>query len=121
MEIAMLVRTLGEIRRAVAENTPRALILRGTAAQIAMSAWLVKELDQPNAAAGAARSYSVGPDDEVRVFYLPTATAMNEFRSAADRTRLASRNQHTFVLAFARAFVIRGTSVQIAQAEQMLK
>jgi len=118
-EIAMLVRTIGVIRRAIAENGNKALIVRGTAAQIAMSAWLVNELDQPPPAP-AAHEYRVAVDDLVRVFYLPATATKQDVQAAASRIRITAKNQQTSGLYAPKAIIIRGTSSQIAQAEQLL-
>jgi len=41
------VRSIGNIRRLFTYNLSNALIMRGTAAEMALADWLVKELDQP--------------------------------------------------------------------------
>src|SRR5258708_27866030 len=46
-EIATSIRTTTQIRRAFTYNAPRALTLRGTAAQIAQANQLIQERDQP--------------------------------------------------------------------------
>ena len=45
-EVATLVRTIGEIRRVFTYNSPRALVVRGTASQTALADWLVANLNQ---------------------------------------------------------------------------
>src|SRR5579862_8281283 len=78
-EVSTAVRTIANIRQVFTYNGSRALALRGPAEQIALSEWLVKELDKPETTpnpgtqqyAGVVKGPKAGvPNDIVRVFYL---------------------------------------------------
>ena len=59
-EIATTIRTIAEIRRVFAYNTPRAMAVRGTADQMAAAAFMIRELDQPASAKRAdSRVYQI--------------------------------------------------------------
>jgi type II secretory pathway component GspD/PulD (secretin) len=119
-EIANGVRTIAEIRRVVAENSPRALVVRATPAQIAMATWLISEFDQPHAAP-AAHSYTAGADDVVRVFYLPPTGTVQDFQATANKIRTTAQIRRAVGINTPRAFTVRGTNTQIAQADQMVQ
>jgi type II secretory pathway component GspD/PulD (secretin) len=120
-ETANMIRSIAEIRRTIAENTPRALIVRGTSAQIAIAAWLVSDLDQAQPAPAALHEYHVAGDDTIRVFYLPATTTVQDFQATANRVRTSAKIRQAVATNAKRAFTVRGTSAQIAQAEQMLQ
>jgi hypothetical protein len=61
-EISTLVRTITNIRRVFTYNAPKALVIRGTAVQIGLAEWLVKELE-PKASPSSAE-YQVVPGDQ---------------------------------------------------------
>jgi hypothetical protein len=46
-ELATVIRSLGDIRWTFTYNRPMAIVIRGTRAQLALTEWLVKELDRP--------------------------------------------------------------------------
>src|SRR2546425_1188236 len=81
-EIATLIRTMADIRQIMTYAAPRALALRGTAGQIALAEWLIKELDKPANQSLAQQGQdpatyeywaSGSSDNAVRVFYLTHA------------------------------------------------
>jgi type II secretory pathway component GspD/PulD (secretin) len=120
-EIANGIRTIAEIRRITALNGPKAIIARATPDQIAMATWLVNELDQAHTAP-ASHSYSgPGPDETIRVFYFPATLTPQDFQAIATKIRAGAQIRRAIALSTPRAFTVRGTSSQVAQADQMVQ
>jgi hypothetical protein len=119
-EIATLIRTITEIRDLTADNDLRSLAVHGTAEQVELAGWLVKQLDQP---AGAGRSASAteykGPanDDVVRIFYLPHAATTQDFQEVANAVRTITEIRRAFTYNDGRAMVVRATPEEAAMAE----
>jgi hypothetical protein len=119
-EIATTIRTIAEIRRVFTYNTPRALAVRGTADQIAAAEFILRELDQPADAKRAdSRQYQmIDPtshgETEVRVFYLPYTSTVQQFQEVATVTRTIGEVRRIFTYNAARAMIVRGTADQIA-------
>ena len=122
-ELVTTVRTIADVQRIFTYNSPMAISARGTAAQLALTAWLVGELDRP---AGTPRTappaYCVpGSDDVVRVFYFAQAANANEMQETASRIRGAAQIRRIFVCSAPKAVAMRGTAAQMAQAEQVIQ
>jgi len=119
-EVATTVRTIAEIRRVFTCNTPRALAVRGTADQVATTAFLIRELDQPADAKRAdSREYQmIDPTNHgetaVRVFYLPYTSTVQQFQEVATVTRTIGEVRRIFTYNAPRAMIVRGTADQIA-------
>jgi len=119
-EIATLVRTISNITRVFTYNAPQALVVRDTAAQVAMAEWLVKDLAQP--AAPSTHEYRVsGNDDVVHVLYLTHTRSTQDFQKAAIQIREATQIKRAFTCNTPRAFALRGTADQIAMAERLAR
>jgi len=135
-EMVNAIRSILELQRAVPYNNLKALVLRGTAEQIAAAEWLINALDKP---AGVQPLSSPGGNPAViaytfsdvqmdvrfrapatRVFYLthtPTPQAMQELvnsvRSLTDLQRVVPVNGP-------KAIALRGTADQAAMAEWLI-
>jgi len=133
-ELATGIRTVGDIRRVYTYNAPLAMVVRGTADQIALATWLFNEIDQPAAARQSAESaiykYPVppppspaapDPKDTVRVFYLTNSQSDQDFQSTVSKVRSALDVKTIFAYNSARALAARGTGEQIAHAERLLQ
>jgi hypothetical protein len=121
-EVAVLVRNIGDIQRVFTYNAPRAVIVRGTAEQIALAEWLSNEMDQPHpGVAGHDYHLTGGGDDTVRVLYFTPRTAgVQEFQEVAVLVRTIADIRRVFTYNGPRAFVARGTPEQIALAQWLL-
>jgi hypothetical protein len=121
-EIATAIRTTVETRWVFTFNSPRALVVRGTADQLAAAEFLIRELDQPaDAKRTDSRQYqmidvSKYPATEVRVFYLPYATTVQQFQKVATAVRIVLEIRRTFTYNSPRALVIRGNAEEVAAA-----
>jgi hypothetical protein len=122
-EVATLIRTIVEIRRVFTYNAAKAMIVRGTADQLALAGWFVKELGKP-AAETASYTY---PDssregaNQVRVFYVKDVPNVKAFQEVATQLRTATQIRRVFTYNATYALAVRGTAGQIAMAEQMLQ
>jgi len=129
-ELVNTIRSLSEIQRVVAYNKLWAIILRGTDDQVAMSEWLVKQLDRPAGQAAPQgqnpAAFTFQPDTPrdtavaTRIFYLTntrqpqdTQEIINAVRSMTEIQRVAAFNQ-------ASAIALRGTTDQAALAEWLI-
>jgi hypothetical protein len=121
-EAANAIRTVTETRRVFTYNDGRAMVVRGTPAQIAMTAWLVPQLDQadPTKPSSAAGEYSAGADDVMRVFYLANTQTVQDFQEIANATRTTIEIRRMFTVNSPRAVLIRSTSDQMAMAQWLL-
>jgi hypothetical protein len=124
-EIATLVRTITNIRRVFTYNAPQALVVRGTAVQIGLAEWLVKELEPK--ASPAVAEYQVVPGDQphdenlVAVVYLTRTGTVQDFQKAATGIRSATNITRMFTYNRGKALAMRGTTEQVALAERLAK
>ena len=125
-EIATLVRTITETRRVFTYNAPRALVVRGTADQMAAILWLIHELGTPVAADKLVSPLYQMADDihgenVVQVFYVKDAANVQDFQQIATQVRTTIKIRRVFTYNATMAMTLRGTADQIAAAGQMLK
>lgn len=127
-EVTTAIRSVADIRQVFAYNKPRALVVRGAPEQIALSAWLVDQLDTLNT--GGPRESSevynyqgVGRDDNtaVRVFYLNHAGDKFDLQRVAYQVRAATNIRRVFTYNSPRALIVRGNTDQVAMAEQLVQ
>ncbi len=122
-EISTLVRTIANITRVFTYNAPKALVIRGTAVQIGLAEWLVKELEPKASPAGA--EYQVVPGDlphdenTVRVVYLTHTASVQDFQKAATQIRTVTNITRVFTYNRGRALALRGTAEKTALAESL--
>ena len=130
-EIATLLRSTGDIRRLFTYNALKALAVRGTSTQIALTEWLVNELDQPVDAPSATQQSrakaihvyrpSGTDDDVVRVFYLPETARVPDFQKIVTYVRTTAGLRRSFTYNDLRAVAVRGTEEQVTLAESLFK
>jgi hypothetical protein len=116
-QMATAVRTVADIRRVFTYNASMTMAVRGTAEQIALAGWLVKQLDQP---AHPTSVYTFSGTNLVKIFYLPQTIADIDFQQTATTVRKDAQIRQTFTYSPTRAIVIRGEDNQIATATQIL-
>ncbi len=117
-EISTLVRTISDIRRVFTYNERKALVIRGTGAQIGLAEWLVKELE-PELSSSTHQYRMEGNDDVVRVLRLPHTASVQDFQKVVTNIRTATQITRVFTYNTSRAFAVRGTADQIALAERL--
>jgi type II secretory pathway component GspD/PulD (secretin) len=122
-EMVNVLRSLGEIQRVTACNAIRAITIRVGAAQTALAAWLVSELDKPAPQAPAIDSYLMQgtADSAVRVFYLPGISTPQGLQEIATLVQKTASVPRTTPYSGVNAVAVRGTAGQIALAEQVVE
>lgn len=122
-EIQTTIRTVADVRKMFQVNAARAVALRGTAGQMALSEWLVQHLDPPAGLQRPAMRESPVPDsgDVVRVLYLAPTTTPQALQEIGTAIRTISGIQRLFPLPTVRALAMRGTADQVARAEQLAR
>jgi hypothetical protein len=125
-EVATLVRTIAEIRRVFTYNASKAMIVRGTADQLALTDWMVHELAKPvDPATLASLPYTLPSDPNaeniVRVFYVKDAPTVAAFQQVATQIRTATQIRRVFTYSATKAMAVRGTAAQLAMVDQMLQ
>jgi hypothetical protein len=126
-EIATLIRTIVGTRRLFTYNARKAMVVRGTTNQIALTKWFVKELGRPSTAATASETYTYTyPDsspqgaNQVRVFYVKDVPNVQAFQQVATQIRTITKIR-MFTYNASYALAVRGTAAEMAMAEQMLQ
>jgi hypothetical protein len=124
-EMATNVRTIGFFRRLMTHNGPSALIVRGTASEIALAGWLVNQLDQPaNQPPHAPAPHEYRPsgtvDDLVRVFFLTHAQSPQRLQQIATEVRATAEIKQIFTYNALSSLIARGSAAQIALAERLI-
>ena len=125
-EVATTVRTIGEVRRIFTYNAPRALIVRGTPDQIALTGWMVGELGKPVTPGTASTTYQYASNDRngenlVRLFYIKDVLTIQAFQQLATQLRTTTQMRRVFTYNESKAIAVRGNEAQLALAEQMLQ
>jgi hypothetical protein len=126
-EVATLVTVITDIRRLYTYNPPRAVVVRGTADQIGLAAWLLNELDKPAdrkpSEEPATNEYRLigGGDDVVRVFYLAHTETVRDFQELFTLIRTITDIRHAFAYNAPRAVAVRATAAQMAFAEWLFR
>lgn len=117
-ESATVMRSIAEIRRVFTYNSPRAIVARGTDQQMTMAEWIHREFARaPNQT--PAGQLQVGPDDNIRVFYLPNAPTLQDFQEMATVMRSTAEIRRLFTYSWPHAIVLRGTDEQLRMADWM--
>jgi hypothetical protein len=120
-EVSTLVRTISDTRRVFTYNARKALVLRGTAAQVALAEWLVKELEPKTSPSSREYGMPGGNDDVVGVLYLSHTGSTQNFQKAATQIRTETQIKRVFTYNALKAVAWRGTASQIALAESLAK
>lgn len=118
-EIAVVIRSVADIRQVAVVNEQQAVTVHGTGNQIRMAEWLVNELnrpapDPPPAAQiqnSTAHEYRVpgAPNDVVRVFYLTWSRSPQELQEVVTAVRSIADAQRIFIYNNLKAMAVRGT------------
>jgi hypothetical protein len=125
-EVATLTRTIAEIRRVFTYNAAKAMVVRGTGDQMALTEWMVHELAKPvDAATLASQQYTMASDPHseniVRVFYVKDVPTVAAFQQVATQIRAATQIRRVFTYNATKAMALRGTAAQLAMVDQMLQ
>ena len=118
-EISMMLRATADIRQLSEDDLTRTITAGGTAGQIALAAWLVRQMDLPAAGPfSGVNEYRLAPasDDFVRVFYLTHASTPQQRQEILTAVRSVADVPRLFVYNARSAVAARGNSQQIKLA-----
>jgi hypothetical protein len=128
-EIVTSIRSVGDIMRLFIYIPRRAVVLRATAERVALSAWLVSELDRPVNGHTAAQNGSASHEFRLsndsanlaRVSYLAGSPSPQELQKVAEQVRANTGIRRLFVYNALGALAVRGTVGQVATAEKAIE
>jgi type II secretory pathway component GspD/PulD (secretin) len=127
-EITNAIRVIADVRKILPYVVQGAVIMRGSADQIAMAEWLVGELDQPAGGNSALSQDAAGhefqvPDSDqiVHVFHFTDSTTAQQFVDIAAQARRTQKLEQVYICYSQRALSVRGTLDQIALTEQLIQ
>jgi len=116
-----LIRSVADVQRIFIYNARKTVAMRGRAEQIALSQWLIKLLDRTAPTAGTNEyKLTTGPDNLVRVFYLPHSQTA-QIQKVVAEIRQTARIQRFFPYTPLGAVAVRGTVGQVATAEKVIE
>ena len=119
-ETATVIRSIADIRRLFTCSAQRAVTVRGTAGQMALAEWMVRELQLPPqpGQSQAAHEYRMpgSGDDVTRVFNLTHVKTTRELQEIATNIRSVTDITRLFSYTATMAVTARGTAAQIALA-----
>ena len=113
-EITTIVRAIVEPVQVTLEA--KNLRVQGSAEQIKVADWLVRELDEPTGKA----EYTVADDDRIHIFKFSDAKDIRELQEAGTVLRSMAEIRRLFLFNSPQKVVVRGTKAQIEQAGWML-
>lgn len=128
-ELMVVLRLVGGINKVFNATVPMALAVRGTAADIAASEWLIQSLDipadtHPDQPAGI-REYNISGatqgDGLMRVFYPVSNTTPEGLQQAVTALRAKMPGLKVFAFHSPAALAVRGSADQIAQSGQIIQ
>jgi type II secretory pathway component GspD/PulD (secretin) len=117
-EIATVVRSVGEIRRAFVAAAQGAIVMRGTPDQMAMAEWLVPVLEKSSS---QLEHRIAGQDELVRVFPLKTAGEVQRLHEISAEVRAGAQIPRGFAHTASRSLIVRGTPAQITRADDLVR
>jgi hypothetical protein len=119
-EVVTLVRSITYLRYAFTYNAARAVPVRGTDEQLALTKWLFENLDA--ASHSGASEYRLSATDEfVRVFYLTHATTAERLQETATQIRSKTGIRNLFTYTVPGAIVVRDTAEKLALASRLIQ
>jgi hypothetical protein len=120
-EMATIIRSIGEIRRVFTHRGRSAIAVRGSAAQTNVTAFLLRELDQPAGVRADSAQHQLTPDTIVRVFYLSRAQPVAELQEIGTLVPHIGQIRHLFTYSASRAIAIRGNPEQTRLAQRLIR
>ena len=118
-EMVTLIRSVSDIQRIFTYNARKTIVVRTSPDRMALTAWLVKQLDRPAGTPSVTVQYTLpsGPDNIIGVFYLPNPSR-ERLNKAATQVRTTARVHRLFTYG---ALAVRGTVGQVATAEKVIE
>jgi type II secretory pathway component GspD/PulD (secretin) len=127
-EIVNAVRAVAEVQRMAAYNANSALVLRGTADQMQLAAWIIRNLDKPSGVQSDAKPLeytyndsSPRPTTAVRMYRLAHSTTPQAMQELVNAIRSISEAQRVMVNNAVATITLRGTPAQAAMATWLVE
>jgi hypothetical protein len=121
IELATTARSLAEVRRTFVYQPSKAIVARGTAAQITLMEWLLPQLDVAEPQSGSPQHYVGGKTDDIaRLFYANHTQTVQELVELTTVIRSTAEIRRAFIYTKAKAVALRGAPEQIALAEFLI-
>lgn len=128
-EITNLIRSMTDMQRVFPYSARKVLVVRGSADQVAMAEWLLKELDRPDNGQPPApespdmRELRVTPNiiQVVRVFYFTHNQTAQDVQAITNQIRTATHVQRLYPYHAQHALASRGTAEEIAGVARLVK
>ena len=122
-EIATVIRSSTEDRTLMVDEGRKTLTTKGTEQQIAITDWLLKQLDVPASAIPAGGEYKAGDDDFVQVRRFPLSMGVRPIQEIVTAIRSAVELRRMFIYGSPNpaAVVIRGTRAELAMAQWLFR
>ena len=120
-EAQTMIRTLTETRWLYPNVSRRAVVVRGSEEQIDMTRWILAQVDKELPAAKPANSadYTTKAGEVMRMFYFSGSMPSQTFLQLQTAIRMGTGIRFAYPFASALTLAVRGTPVQIAQAEAL--
>lgn len=126
-EILTVLRTVGDIQKVFNDTALSDLVIRGTANQLALADYIVKNLDiKPGTATVAVTpefhyTDRFTPNDVVRVFYLSHTTMPQQTQEILTNLRTVAEIMKVFNYTPLNALTIRGSASDLAASEFIIR
>lgn len=121
-EILNVLRVIPPLTKVFPVTSRGAVAVAGEPEQIALAEWLFQQLDRPapDPSLGSP-SHEAPSGDTAQVFFMRGSLTEDSFRDVVNRVRAATQSNRVFPCTATRAVVVRGTSVQLNQAAEIVK
>jgi type II secretory pathway component GspD/PulD (secretin) len=124
-QLINLVRSMSDMQRVFPYNSLKLLVARGSADQIALADWLIRQLDHPAVTPApdtGTREIQVTPTlvRTVRVFYLSHNQSPQDIQGIIDQLRTTG-TQRIYHFNAQKAVAVAGTADQVTAAENLVR
>ncbi len=120
-ELVNATRSVSDVQRFYPVHQSNAIVMRGSAAQAELCAWLIDRLDTDAPAGGAAEFQMVDTRDPVvRLFFPAAAADPQALQQMVNRIRTESQAMRIYPLGARGAIAFRGSAAQAGIAERIV-
>ena len=124
-ELINLIRVMANLSRILPDNARRAIVVRGNADQIALTEWLVANLDTlpaPQARRSMVEHRTTDvPGETTRVYYLANGARTEDVQKVINAIRKDAQINRLMPFNSRAAVVLRGTDSQVAAADRLIQ
>lgn len=122
-EIATVVRSTTQDRTLLVDADRKTMTVKGSEQQIAITDWLLKQLDVAPSAIPAPAEYKAGDDDFVQVRRFPASMTLQQIQEVATavRSTVELRQLFIFTSSSPAAVVMRSSRAELTMAQWMFR